>query len=201
MATCRDVGGTLAAAQQPSLQSLDVNGDGNPEFLYDYTANFSCNGAPSVFSCGSLGCPVLLMAKRAGTWNAIGYLRSHASIGAEVLEPEAGSAYGPVREGCGGDRPCDELWYHRWDGSAYQTSTIEVRGHVVEFGNDGLWTLLRDTPVRSEPSPAAAVLDSYPQGTEVVVIGDVPGTSYRYVSPCNACENGFVDAAVMRKTL
>lgn len=200
MTICEDVGGTLVAAQQPSLQSLDVNGDGEPEYLYDFTENFSCDGAPSVFSCGSLGCPVLMHERRGDVWTAIGAFRSHDSLRAEVLRPESDSSHGVVREGCGGERPCDELWYYRWDGSAYQKSTLEVRGHVVDFDNEGLWTLMQDAPVLAEPAPEASILDHYRKGADVVVIGHVRGTTYKYVSPCNACERGFVDGGVLQKT-
>jgi len=197
-ATCKAVGGTLVAAQQPSLQSLDVNGDGQSEFLYDFTENFVCDNSPSVFSCGSLGCPVVLTQKRDGIWNTIGTLRSYDAFRAELLAAEGDSAYGIVRAGCGGKRPCEEMWHYRWDGSAYQITTIEVRGHVVDFANDGLWALIDDQSVLAEPSPDAAVLDRYPKDTIVVVIGDARATPYKYVSPCNACTSGFVDAGVLR---
>ena len=201
MATCKDVGGKLSVAERPSLQSLDVNGDAQSEFLYDFTENFSCDGAALVFSCSSLGCPVLLFEKRDGAWNTIGSLSSYDSIRAEVLAPASGSTYGALRSGCGGARPCDELWYQRWDGSAYQSDTIEVRGHVVQFANEGFWTLLRDMPVLAEPTPYAAVIDPYPQGTEVIVIGTARDAAYKYVSPCRACKNGFIDPTALRKTL
>lgn len=197
---CKDVGGTLVAAQEPSMQSLDVNGDGVPEYFYDFTENFICEGAPSVFSCGSLGCPVQLYEKRSDAWHAIGAFRSYDSLRAELLAPEGDSAYGVVREGCGGARPCDELWHYRWDGSAYQRSTIQVRGHVVNFDNEGLWTLVQDASVLAEPFQDAATLDSYAKGTTVVVIGHVRDTHYKYVSPCNACERGFIDAGALQKS-
>lgn len=200
MAVCKDVGGALVAAPQPSMQSLDVNGDGVPEYLYDFRENFGCDGAPSVFSCGSLGCPTVLYEKRDDAWFAIGAFRGYDSLHAELMTPEGESIYGVVREGCGGERPCDELWYYRWDGSAYQRSTIEVRGHVVEFDNEGLWTLASDAPVLAEPLPDAPILDSYSQGTTVVVIGHVRDTSFKYVSPCNACERGFVDGNALQKS-
>ncbi len=118
--------------QQPSLQSLDVNGDGQAELLYDFTDNYGCNGAPSVFSCGSLGCPDLLAEQRGGVWRTIGFLDASDAVAAEALSPEAGSAYGMIRGGCVGDRPCDELTYYRWDGNTYSATMIEVAGHRVD---------------------------------------------------------------------
>jgi len=200
MATCKAMGGKLSATEEPSLQSLDVNGDGEPEFLYDFTANFGCDTAASVFSCGSLGCPVALVTLREGAWTVIGNLNSDHAEGVEVLAPEGEIAYSTLRGGCGGARPCDELWYYRWDGKTYQADTIEVRGHVVDFANDGLWTLVDDQPVLAEPSPDAAVLERHPKDTLVVVIGDARTTPYKFVSPCNACARGFVEAGVLRRS-
>jgi hypothetical protein len=200
ISTCAQVGGKLVPLQPPSLQSVDVNGDGQFEFLYDVTENFQCDGAPSVFSCGSLGCPVPLFEKRNGAWIAIGFLSTGDAAAIEVLMPEPGLRYGTLRGGCAGDRPCEEWTYYRWNGSAYQRTMIEVRGHWVDVAPDGLWTLVREVPVLASPAPDARVLERYPVDSEVVVIGDARGTPYKYVSPCNSCKNGFIDPAALRRT-
>jgi hypothetical protein len=201
IATCQEVGGKLLPAQQASLQSLDVNGDGQAEFIYNFNENFYCDGAPSVFSCGSLGCPIALFEKRGDTWAAIGSLGESDSIAVEVLAPEPGSAYRTLRGGCAGQRPCEELTYYQWAGGYYQETMIETRGVWVDIAFDGLWTLVEATPVLASPSPDAEVLDHYPVGTEVVVIGDARDAPYKYVSPCNACKSGFIAPAALRKTL
>lgn len=194
---CSQVGGELVAMQQSSLQSLDVNGDGQAEFIFDFAENYQCNGSPSVFSCGSLGCPVLLTEQRDGLWRTIGLLDAGDAVAAEALPPEPGAAYGVLRGGCGGIRPCDELTYYYWDGSAYSATMIEAGGHWVDIAPGGLQTLVVDSPVLSAPLPRAAVLEHYPKGTEIVVIGDARGAPYKYVSPCNSCKSGFVEVAAL----
>jgi hypothetical protein len=77
---------------------------------------------------------------------------------------------------------------------------IDVRGNWVDIANGGLWTLVTDVGVLAAPSPDAAVLERYPKGTEVVVLGNARDGQYKYVSPCNACQNGFIDPAALRKT-
>lgn len=197
IAGCKEAGGIVVAATTPSLYSLDVNLDGRRELLYDMSANFSCEGALLYFSCGSQGCPVGIFEQRPDEWTAIGDVRD--GEGVEVVPGAAGSAYGTIREGCRGVRPCDEVRYSTWDGSAYQLTAIEARGHWVDFDNDGLWRLTKDSAVLATPMPGAATLDSYVQGTEMIVLGTARGSQFKYVSPCNACASGFIDPAVLRK--
>jgi hypothetical protein len=201
VATCAEAGGRLQSAGTPSIASLDLNGDGRPEFLYDATNNFRCEGAPSLFSCGSLGCPVSLFERGADAWRQIGAMSATDAPAAEVLASPQGGPYYTLRGGCVGQRPCDEWTYYVWDGEAYRAQMVDVRGNWVDLANDGLWTLAADVAVLASPSPDARVLQSYPAGTEVVVIGDARGTSYKFVSPCNACQSGFVSGTVLRKVL
>ena len=200
LATCGEVGGRLSPAPSPSLSALDVNGDGEFELLYDPTENYGCVAAPSLFSCGSLGCPVFLFERRAGRWSAIGSLSAMDAPGVEILMPQADPGYGTLRGGCAGERPCEEWTYYQWIEGSYQPTMIGAGGHWVDIANAGLWTLVSDTPVLTSPSAAAAVLERYPIGTEMVIIGDARGTPYKYVSPCNACMSGFIDPAALRKT-
>jgi hypothetical protein len=194
---CKEAGGTVVAAAKPTVYSLDVNRDGRAEFLYDLTANFSCEGAPLYFSCGSEACEVGIFEQRADQWTAIGALRDGEGI--EVVASTGAAAYATIREGCRAARPCDEVRFSTWDGSAYQLTAIEARGHWVDFANDGLWRLSEDADVLAAPAPGAAAIDRYAQGTDVVVLGTARDSSFKYVSPCNACASGFVDPAVMRK--
>ena len=68
---------------------------------------------------------------------------------------------------------------------------------VVTAG--GLWTLTQDAAVRTAPKKNAAVIDEYPAGTAMVVLGTARGQPYQYVSPCNACRNGFVETASLAR--
>jgi hypothetical protein len=43
------------------------------------------------------------------------------------------------------------------------------------------------------------VLDEYPAGTAMVVIGAARDAPFQFVSPCNACRRGFVEAAALAK--
>lgn len=49
--------------------------------------------------------------------------------------------------------------------------------------------------VLAEPKPGSKVLGEYDKGAIMAVIGEAQGTGYLYVSPCNACESGFVSKA------
>jgi hypothetical protein len=56
-ADCRGAGGS--PAMQPAFRTqLDLNGDGQPDFVHDLTG-LDCRGAASFF-CGSAGCPVVV---------------------------------------------------------------------------------------------------------------------------------------------
>lgn len=199
IATCTSVGGRLQPIERAPLQSLDVNGDGRLEFLFDATQSYYCDGAASVFSCGSLGCPVALVAADGSQWRAIGALSARAATATEVLAPAPGQTYGTLRGGCAGVTPCDTWTYYDWTGTGYEATMIEARGHRVDIAPGGLWTLVEETAVLAEPVPGAAILERYAAGTSVVRIGDARDAPYVYVSPCNACDSGFVAPAALRK--
>ncbi len=196
---CTEFGGALRPSTASTIKSLDVDGDGAAEYLFDFSENFYCDTAISLFSCGSLGCPTILYRQQGGAWAPIGTLTAADAPGLEVLPAPAGTGFATLRGGCAGQRPCDELTTYGWDGSGYSVSLLEVRGHVVELAPDGLWILTADTTVRATPTTDAALLDRYTAGTEFIFIGTVRGTDYVYVSPCNACQRGFVPAGVLRK--
>jgi hypothetical protein len=196
---CADAGGRLAPVRQPTVWSLDVDFDGRPEFLFDVSQNFDCVGAWSVLSCGSLGCPSSLYQFRNGVWESIGVMSMGDAPRAEVLAPAKARGYAVLRGGCSGDRPCEELTYFSWNGASYEGKAIDVRGAWVDPGGGGLWTLVRDVVVRATPAPDAGVLDHYPAGTEMVVLGKARAGAYYYASPCNACRSGFVEVTALRK--
>ncbi len=196
---CGRVGGALEPLPESAAWSLDVDGDGDAEVMLDLTQNFNCQGAPSVFSCGSLGCPYFLYIQDGDDWNELGAINADDAPGIEVLSSKAKDIPATLRGGCTGQRPCSEFTFYTWNGKAYERSLIEYRGQKVDVAPGGLWTLTRDAAVLDAPAKGAAVLDEYPTGTTVVVIGTARTGHYKFVSPCNACRRGFVDAEVLKK--
>ncbi len=195
---CTVAGGNLQPVAEPVVWSLDVDGDASAEVLVDLTQNLDCQGAPSVFSCSSLGCPFFLYAKRGDTWVELAAINADDAPGIEVL-PAAEGAYATLRGGCMGMQPCSELTHYEWSGSAYKRTWIDFKGNAVDVAPGSLMKLGRDAPVLAEPKPNAQVLDEYPVETAVVVIGNARGAPYQFVSPCNACRRGFVETAALKK--
>ena len=60
-------------------------------------------------------------------------------------------------------------------------------------------TLTADSAVIDAPSNKGQVLEEYPAGTTVIVIGTAREGPYSFVSPCNACRRGFVETALLKK--
>ena len=60
-------------------------------------------------------------------------------------------------------------------------------------------TLTKDSAVIDAPGKRGQVLDEYPAGTAVIVIGTARDAPYSFVSPCNACRRGFVETALLTK--
>lgn len=199
--TCRDVGGKIMAYPQTALWAIDVNADGQPEYLFDYTQNVGCDGAASVFSCGSLGCGLTLFARSGGQWKIIGNLPDLPAAIETV--PAARGGFADLRVGCG-EANCAEIKHYRWSGRDYALTGYEVRGHAVDIPAERgqLWTLTRDVAVLAEPKRGAKVLRRYKVRTEVtemVILGKARAAPYLYVSPCNACESGFVEQTLLRR--
>ncbi|MEX2149756.1 MAG: hypothetical protein WD793_06050 [Steroidobacteraceae bacterium] len=195
---CADGGGMLRPAENPEAWSLDVDHDGQSEMLVDLTQNYICYGAPTVFSCGSDGCPYFLYSQRADAWVEHGTVNADDVPGIEVFDAPAGTP-APLRGGCKGERPCLELTHYEWKGNEYERAWIDFRGHVVDVAPGGLWTLSKDAAVRAAPEAAAQLIDRYPAGTVMVVIGSARDAPFQFVSPCNACRRGFVEAAALTK--
>jgi hypothetical protein len=200
--TCADAGGRLEATSPAQVWRVDVDGDGVDEFLFEYDGNVNCDGAPSVFSCGSLGCPLALYQKHQGTWRTIGFVDGTAPETLEVSPlSDASSSYRPLRSGCFED-PCDEITYYEWTGAQYDATRIDVRGFRVDLGASahGLRALAGETDVLAVPQPGAAIVGRYGADTEVAIVGTAAGGDYYYVSPCNACASGFVRTSAVRTT-
>jgi hypothetical protein len=195
---CALAGGTLRPVEEPIAWSLDVDGDVSTEILVDLRQNMDCQGVPGVFTCGSLGCPFFLYAKRNDSWVELGAINADDAPAIEVLPGPVGTP-ATLRGGCNGMQPCSEKTYYEWKGTSYARSWIDFRGYAVDVAPGGLWTLTRDAPILASPEPEGQVLDEYPTGTAVVVIGNARGLPYKFVSPCNACRRGFVDETALRK--
>ena len=75
-----------------------------------------------------------------------------------------------------------------------------LRGFRVAFADSvhGLRASDGDIAVFAAPRPDAAVLAVYPSRTELAIVGTVVGADYYYVSPCNACESGFVPTSALK---
>ena len=195
---CTANGGTLKARQPSQAWSLDVDGDASAEVLVDLVANFDCEGAPGVFGCGSGGCPFLLYKRRGDTWVELGTFNADDGPGIEVLPAEEGK-YATLRGGCTGLLPCSELTHYEWNGSTYKRTWIAFKGHPVDVAQGGLMTLTQDAAVIDAPSKRGQVLDEYPAGNTVILIGTARDAPYSFVSPCNACRRGFVESALLQK--
>jgi hypothetical protein len=199
MATeCSAVGGTLKPHAESVAWWLDVDGDASAEMLVDLSENIDCAGAPGVFSCGSLGCPYILYKKRGETWIELGAINADDAPGIEVL-PSVEGSYSALRGGCTGLQPCSEYTHYEWNGSEYERTWIDFKGHPVDVAPGGLMTLTQDAPVLDAPNKRAQTLDEYPVGTAAVVIGSARDAPYLFVSPCNACRRGFVETALLKK--
>jgi hypothetical protein len=54
---CKELGGTLVAGKsQPEIQTVDLDGDGKPDFIL-YPRNLQCSASASVF-CPNAGCEI-----------------------------------------------------------------------------------------------------------------------------------------------
>jgi hypothetical protein len=196
---CSANGGTLRARLPSEAWALDVDGDASSEMLVDLVANFDCEGAPGVFACGSGGCPLLLYKRRDDTWAEIGAINADDGPGIEILPAPEGK-FATLRGGCLGQQPCSEFTYYEWNGQAYARTWIDFKGHPVDVAPGGLMTLTQDTAVRDAPdAKKGQVLDEYPVGTAVIVIGTARDEPWSFVSPCNACRRGFVETALLAK--
>lgn len=195
---CAAAGGTLKPLAEPVAWALDVDGDASTEILVDLRENLDCEGAPGVFSCGSGGCPHFLYAKRGDSWIELGAINADDAPAIEILPGKAGTP-ATLRGGCLGQQPCSEMTYYEWRNGAYHRSWIDFRGHPVDVAPGGLRTLTRDAPVLAEPKPKGHVIDEYPAGTSVIVIGTARDAPYQFVSPCNGCRRGFVETEALAR--
>ena len=194
---CRDAGGTLTGAKEGDVWALDANGDGRNELLFELDPNVICEGAWSVFSCGSLGCPKTLYELREGEWVAVGRISVEAPEQVTLARTAVADGHRTI-EVCAKD-DCVERWTYEWLGSTYEATRIEVRGTRVDVAGSigGLYELSAATTLRAQPSSRATEMGHYDAGTEVAILGTAAGGDYFYVSPCNACDSGFAPRAAL----
>lgn len=187
---CREAGGTLSGTQEGNVWSIDVDGDERQELLFELDGNVQCEGAYSVFSCGSLGCPKALYELRDGQWTVIGSI--YASVPEELTLAATAADGHRTLEVCAKEN-CIERWFYEWLGTAYDATRLEVRGAPVDVAGSihGLYPLAAATTLRATPATNATDVGRYDAGTDVAIIGTAGGGDYYYVSPCNACESGF----------
>jgi hypothetical protein len=198
--TCGDVNGKLAPAASARVWSFDVNGDGHVEYLVNIEQIVDCQGAPSVFSCGSLGCPALLYERHHGVWQLIAEIYADSEDSIEALGTPVSGQHRELRVGCQGENPCREYWFYEWRVGQYERERIEVRGFSVNFSTSlhGLVKLQDATALLATPSADARVIQRYDADTEVAIVGTADKADYYYVSPCNACDSGFVPKSAIR---
>jgi hypothetical protein len=192
--TCIDAGGKPVPAAQPELFALDVNDDSRSEFTFDLQHNITCEGAESVYSCGSLGCPVTLYEKLGGKWRPIAWIYAVAPESIQ-LGPESRAGYRDLLVADG----AAERWHYEWQGDSYDRTHLEVRGVRVEFAGSvhGLREVRMNTDLLAAPERTAQVLSRVDKGTEVAIVGTAE-RGFFYVSPCNACESGFLHASELQ---
>jgi hypothetical protein len=76
------------------------------------------------------------------------------------------------------------------DGAQPKPQTTKYK--IDKRGGGQLFTTTDKLQVLSAPKAGSKVLQEYDKGAIMAVLGEATGTGYLYVSPCNACEKGFV---------
>lgn len=199
---CTDVGGRLVGSDDSYVWTLDIDRDGTAEFVYENDGNVACEGAYGVFSCGSLGCAKTLYAYRDGDWRDIaGLFFAYEPEQLTVLDAPPGTPASLV-VGCSPAEPCTERWLYEWQGNEYERTRVDVRGFEVDLVDtvNGLYALAAATEIRATPEDSAPSVGRYDADTYVAVIGTAVTREHYYVSPCRACESGFVprSAVILR---
>lgn len=191
MNTCKGAEGTLSGLPEGDVWAIDVDDDGRQELAFEVGANVACEGAYSIFSCGSLGCPRALYELRGGEWTVIGGLSAIAPEDVTLTGNAARDGHRAI-EVCRQER-CRERWTYEWLGTTYDATRLEVGGARVDVASSvhGLYPLVAATTVLETPR-ANAPGERYDAGIEVAIVGTTADGDYYYVSPCNACDSGFV---------
>jgi hypothetical protein len=195
--SCREVGGTLTPHPRATIFSLDFDGDGQAEYLYEFNANFDCDGAASLFSCGDSECPKVLYRKEQGKWRGIGAFDSTRIF---TLPSTGKTPHPDLKVLCDDTGQCDSVNYS-WNGAKYEENGLSLRGYSILRLRPPLQgkliTLQRKLKVLAEPRAGSRSVGEYDRGAMFAIAGQAKGSNYLYVSPCNACEAGFVQKRVL----
>ncbi|MDB6060172.1 MAG: hypothetical protein JWM78_275 [Verrucomicrobiaceae bacterium] len=201
---CGEVGGTLNGEQQGTVYSVDIDGDGQPEYLWQFNANFACEGAASYFSCGSSSCPFALVRRQSGEgmpkqsdeqWRALGTIPITSSI---TPVPNTGVPHFPdLQIGCEESSFCDTALLH-WNGEQYESISVVLHSVTVTlFPSSALVSPPQAVGVLASPARNSTVIGNYGADAIFAVLGHVVGTAYLLVSPCNACAAGFIERQIL----
>jgi hypothetical protein len=194
---CHEVGGTLKPNPRATIFSLDIDGDGQSEYLYEFNANFYCDGAASLFSCGDSECLKVMYRKEQGKWRDIGAFNG---TGIYVLPNTGKTPYPDLKVLCDDTGQCDSITY-RWNGDKYEEIALSLRGYTILRLSPPLQgkliTLQRKLKVLAEPRAGSLGVGEYDRGSIFAIAGQAKGSDYLYVSPCNACEAGFIQKRVL----
>ena len=133
---------------------------------------------------------------RGGAWQVIAALPTTGPERVEVGAPSR-DGYGTLAI-CAQD-PCVERSFYEWRDGSYERTRVEVRGARVVFAahSGDLRPLFATTAVLAAPSADAAEVGRYEARVDVAIIGTAETADYYYVSPCNACESGFVPTSAV----
>lgn len=192
---CRDMQGVLQAAEKSAVFALDIDGDGVDEYLFEFNENFYCPNAAALFSCGDSACPWTLYREtvagsRADGWQPLGTFPAGAQFAA--IARAGDDAHPDLRISCRGETVCEPGLY-RWSGSQYEEVERNVHGFAVQrWPAARLVTPAHGVAVLAAPKVGGRVIGEYDGAAIFAVFGEVSGTGFVAVSPCNACENGFV---------
>jgi hypothetical protein len=192
---CRDAGGRLSGATEGAVWAIDVNEDGRSELAFELDGNLTCSDAWSIFACGSAACSKTLYELRDRAWTAVGSIAAQWPEQLTLGSARAADGHRSL-EVCA-RQDCAERWTYEWQGESYDTTRVEVSGTRVDIAGSlqGLHPLAAEITVRAAPRASGTDLGRYPAGSDVAVVGTA-GDWY-YVSPCNACERGFVPRAAV----
>ena len=69
---------------------------------------------------------------------------------------------------------------------------------VTRLKDTELVTTTGKIDVYDAPKAGSKLLKTYDAGAWMTVLGEATGTEYLYVSPCNACESGYVAKSELR---
>lgn len=194
-AMCTEAGGKLEGAADADVWRLDVDDDGHDEVAFEMNGNVTCVDAYSLFECGSLGCPKTLYAQRDGGWEPIAAIFAFGPEGIDITAARVGG-HRTLRT-CSAGPPCVEFVYYEWQGKQYEVTRLEVRGVKVErtSAKRTLRPLVAAADVKATPGSQSETVGHYDEGTDVVILGTSGG--FYYVSPCNACQSGFVPTSAI----